>query len=86
MAPFSVADPDRLDRAEPGLDQQFELALVAETGNDPAIAGRVGPGHQQPACGDELPLEAEVVLVGLRKLLARAALPARLAVRFLEYR
>ena len=54
-------DPDRLDRREASLDQQLDLALVAEAGHDAAIAGRIRPGEQQAAGGDELPLQAQVV-------------------------
>ena len=42
-------DADRFDRCEAGLDQQLELALVAEARDDAAVAGRIGPGDQQAA-------------------------------------
>ena len=64
---------------KPGLDQELELALVAEARDHAAVAGRIRAGHQQAAGRDELTLEAEVVLVSLREVACRAASAARLA-------
>src|SRR5262249_16884357 len=46
-------DPDRLDRREPGLDQQLDFPLIAEARDHAAIADRVGSREQQAAGGDE---------------------------------
>src|ERR1041384_6544061 len=45
-------DLDRLDRREPGLDEELDLALVAEAGDDAAVAGRVRAGDQEATGGD----------------------------------
>ena len=40
---------DGLYRREAGFDQKFDVALLAEAGDEAAIAGWVAAGHQQAA-------------------------------------
>ena len=43
------ADRDRFERRETGLDQQLDLPLIGEAGDDAARAGRIGAGDQRAA-------------------------------------
>ena len=54
-------DLDGFDGGEAGVDEELDLALVAEAGEDAAVAGGVGAGEQEAAGGDELALEGHAV-------------------------
>src|SRR4030095_3270138 len=56
-------DADGLERREPRIDEQFNLSLVGEAGNDAARPGRIGPGDQQTAGACERQFE----LLGFRE-------------------
>src|SRR5271163_4495724 len=40
-------DLNGLDGSESRLDEQLDFALIAEAGEDAAVAGRIGPGEEQ---------------------------------------
>src|SRR5947209_2218252 len=50
-------DRERLDGAEPTVDDELDLALRGEPWNHPTRAGRVGAGGEQAAGLRERPLE-----------------------------
>jgi len=53
---------DRFDRRKSSLNQQFNFALIPETGNDASVAGGIGPGYEEPARLDEGMLQLHVAL------------------------
>ena len=55
-------DLDRLDGRESGLHQQFDFALIAESGKHVAAAGGIGAGEQQSSGSDEGALQFQIVL------------------------
>ena len=48
---------DRFQRREPCLDEQFNLALVAESGDHAAVSGGIKPGKQLATFLRKLALE-----------------------------
>jgi len=68
-----AGDGDRLDRAEPCLDQELHLALIPEPGQNSAVAGGVRPGEQQPSRADERDLEVHLLAEGGFRKAGRAA-------------
>src|ERR1041385_1603575 len=80
-------DLDRLDRREPALDQELDLALVAEAGEHAAVAGRIGAGDQEAAGGDERALERHVAAQPLGGLTAARRIgPAKDQIRLARLR
>src|SRR5277367_2287075 len=55
-------DVDRFFRSEAGLDEQFEVPLIAEAGQNPAVAGGIAAGHEQAALLDEVALKLQLLL------------------------
>jgi hypothetical protein len=62
VAPFHVAILMACGGRESRLDQQLDLAQIAESRNHPAIARRIRAREQQAAGGNELALEPHVML------------------------
>ena len=50
-------DVDRFERREAAVDQELEVALIAEAGEHRAVAGRIAAGQEQAARFDEGALE-----------------------------
>jgi len=59
-------DLDGFDGREAGLDEEFDLALVAEAGEDVAVAGGVWAGEEGAAGGDEAAFE--LLLAGEKRV------------------
>jgi len=54
-------DVDGFEGGETGFDEELDFALIAEAGEDAAVAGGVGAGEQETSCSDELAFEGHAV-------------------------
>src|SRR5579883_1407217 len=64
--PVGCRDLNGFERRESALHQQLDIALVGETGEGAAVAGRVGAGHEESARFDKGILESQLLLESLR--------------------
>ena len=67
-APFSVAISDCLDGSETCLDEEFQLALIAEAGQGVPVACGVRTGEEGSASRDESALEVHLLAEQLSDL------------------
>jgi hypothetical protein len=51
--PVQGADLDGLDWREASLDQEFDLALITESGNDAPVSGGIRPCQQESSGRNE---------------------------------
>src|SRR3984885_11789844 len=73
-------DLDGLHWRESGLNQKFDLALIAKSWNDSAVAGRIRPGQEQTSRLNKFAFQFHVAFekhrpVSFRRLQARGPLP-----------
>ena len=74
-------DFDGLDGGEAGVDEEFDLALVSEAGEDSAVAGGVGAGEEEAAGGDEFALQSHACWKSVAELVPSGRVAGRLSSR-----